>query len=209
VKTKQRSYDSGVVFVSGEPALLLTSRESAWREAVRTSGATNLLRPHLQFVVSGWRRGGNLFDLDNLVDPVLAVVGAPAARRRSVWATVSVGADPGVTIGEADAPDPPDEAITITLAALPRRSVRTDLTLAELQGASPLAGEGPVGCEMVLGTAAGPITFGFEGPIKPTIDALWPVLGGGPHRPHDHRIHDLRVNLAEGAVSRISLWALR
>lgn len=33
-------------------------------------------------------RGGNRFDLDNLVDPVLSVVGALPPLRRSVWATV-------------------------------------------------------------------------------------------------------------------------
>lgn len=198
-----------MVFVGGEPALLLTGRERTWREAVRASGVKALVRPRLQFIVSGWRRGGNHFDIDNLVDPVLGAVGAPASRLQSVWATVSVGPEPGVAIDEADVPPLPRDAVTITVRELPRRSVRTAMMLPQLEGLSLLFADEPLGCWVRLGTTAGPITFGFEGPIKPTIDSLWPVLGGGPHRPHDHRIRDLRVSLTSGAASEISLWALQ
>ncbi|MEW6280378.1 MAG: hypothetical protein AB1758_17240 [Candidatus Eremiobacterota bacterium] len=36
--------------------------------------------------------------------------------------------------------------------------------------------------------------FGFTGFIKPTIDQLWPVLGGAPGKPEDHRIRRLVVS---------------
>lgn len=75
---------SPAAFVAGEPALLLSRGEGAWRDAVRCCGVTALTDVRLRFVVRSWHRGGNRFDLDNLVDPVLAVVAvAPPLRRRS------------------------------------------------------------------------------------------------------------------------------
>jgi hypothetical protein len=194
-----------VVFVAGEPALLLTARESAWKAAVRDAGVTGLVRPRLRFVVSAWQRNGQVFDLDNLVEPVLRVV-APVGRIRSVWATVDVGPEPGVYIDAADPAPPPADATTITVAELPRRSTRADVVLRELDGVPPLAGDWRVGCELRLGANAGTIRFGFEGPVKPTIDALWPLLGGVPHRPHDHRIDDLRVVATNAPASTITVW---
>lgn len=136
-------------------------------------------------MVRGWRRGGQLFDLDNLVVPVLAVVGAPGAQLRSVWATVEVGTEPGLFIDEDAPPGPPTAATKIVVGDVPRRSVRTGAVLRRPAGVPSLPGDGPVGCELPLGVTAGPVRFGFEGPVKPTIDARWPVLGGGPHRPRE------------------------
>lgn len=44
--------------------------------------------------------------------------------------------------------------------------------------------------------------------IHAAIDALWPLLGGGPHRPHDHRIRDLRVIRTTGPSNSVALWPL-
>jgi len=119
----------------------------------------------------------------------------------SVWASVAVGSEPGVWIDEADPLPPPVGAVVVTIAVLAHGSIRTTRQLQELAGVAQLHGSGPVGCELLLGRTAGPITFGFEGPIKPTIDCFWPVLGGEPHRPHDHRIRDLGVGRRPGLVS--------
>lgn len=121
-------------------------------------------------MVSGWRRGGQLFDLDNLVDPVLAVVGAPGAQLGSVWATV-VGTEPGLFIDEDAPPGPPTAATRIVVGDVPRRSVRTGAVLRRPASVPSLPGDGPVGCELRLGVTAGPVRLGFEGPVKPTIDA--------------------------------------
>ena len=203
-------FGNDCVFVAGEPALLLARGESAWRELIRGSGLVGLKMPRLRFLVTSWRRGGHRFDLDNLVDPVLAVVGAPPSERRSVWATVHVAREPGVEIKEQEPPPPPVDAATVHLAAPPRRSVRTDVCLPELIDYVPLGVDEPCGCSLVLGRDTGGITFGFEGPVKPTIDALWPLLGGTAHAPADHRIQDLRVayDPAMTGVS-VALWALQ
>lgn len=196
-------------FVDGEPALLLSRSEREWREAVRGCGLAELHTPRLRFVVSSWRRYGNRFDLDNLVDPVLGVVGARPSELQSVWATVEVGAVPGVEIQEAPAPPAPASAVTVHLATAPRRSVRTADRLAEFVGHHPVGDDDPCGCSIVLGPDTAGIVFGFEGPVKPTIDALWPLLGGAAHAPADHRIQDLRVRMNGAALGvEVAVWPL-
>src|SRR5262245_43329622 len=127
-----------MTFVAGEPALLLSRHESSWREVVRQCGSAGLRTTRLRFVVSSWRRGGHLFDLDNLVDPVLGVVAAPPRERKSVWATVELGDPAGVEISEAPPPSPPALATTVKLSAPPQRSIRTAERLAELVEQPPL-----------------------------------------------------------------------
>ena len=50
----------------------------------------------------------------------------------------------------------------------------------------------------------------MEGPVKPLIDALWPVLGGTSHAPADHRIRDLRVtrSASPGGGAEVAVWKL-
>jgi hypothetical protein len=176
---------------------------------VRAVGHVGLRNPRLRFVVSSWRRGGHWFDLDNLVDPVLAVVGAPVAERRSVWATVETGEQPGVAISERPPPPTPPHATKVHVAAPPRRSVRTADRLVELIHVAQLGSDEPCGYTLTLGTDTGGLIFGFDGPIKPTVDALWPLLGGTSHAPADHRVRELRV-LVDPSATGISatLWLL-
>lgn len=195
------------VFVPGEPALLLTGRERDRRAAVQACGLNGLSSVRLRFVVTSWRRHGHPFDLDNLVDPVLAVIAAPPARRRSLWATVEVGDPPGVSIPSGPPPPTPGDALRVHLRDPPRRSVRTADRLAELLEAVVLGTDEPCGCALILGGDTKGLVFGFDGPVKPTIDALWPLLGGAAHNPADHRITDLRVQLDSGAKGvAVALW---
>lgn len=197
------------VFVAGEPALLLSRGEAAWREAVRCCGVTALTDVRLRFVVRSWHRGGNRFDLDNLVDPVLTVVAAAPPLRRSTWASVETGDDPGVEISATAPPPPPPNATTVHLPSAPHRSVRTPERLAELADHVPIGSDEACGCALTLGNDTPGLVFGFEGPIKPTIDALWPLLGGAAHSPADHRIRDLRVTVDERLTGvSVALWPL-
>jgi hypothetical protein len=143
------------------------------------------------------RRGGNRFELDNLVDLVLTAVGARPSDHTSLWATVDAGGEPGVEIAEQRPLSPPGSAVAVKLESAPQRSVRTTERLAELVEHAPLVGDEPCGCFLTLGRDTAGVVFGFEGPIKPTIDALWPHLGGAAHSPADHRIRDLRVSRDE------------
>ena len=139
------------VFVPGEPALLLSRGEQTWRELVRRCGLVDLRAPRFRFIVSSWRRGGHLFDLDNLVDPVLAVVGARPTERQSLWATVELGDDAGVEITEGAPPPPRSSSTCVVLASAPARSIRTEERLTELVDHTPLGSDEPCGCELVLG----------------------------------------------------------
>lgn len=203
------SGDSPSAFVAGEPALLLSRGESAWRDAVRSCGVTGLTDVRLRFVVGSWHRAGNRFDLDNLVDPVLGVVAATPPRRRSMWATVETGDEPGVEISTTVPPPAPTSATTVHLPSTPHRSVRTTERLAELAEHVPIGGDEACGCALTLGKDTPGLVFGFDGPIKPTIDSLWPLLGGAAHAPADHRIRDLRVSVDEGLMGvLVALWPM-
>jgi hypothetical protein len=132
------------------------SRRSSSR-AVRLPGGNSCAllgkrppKPRLRFVVSSWRRGGHRFDLDNFVDPVLAVVGAPLAERRSLWATVEMGEQPGVGISEQPLTPAPPHATTMHLAAPSRRSVRRADRLVELVHVAQLGSDEPCGCTSSL-----------------------------------------------------------
>jgi hypothetical protein len=57
---------------------------------------------------------------------------------------------------------------------------------------------------LILGTGTSGLIFGFDGPIKPTIDAPSPLLGGTSHAPADHRVRDLRVMVDPSATWDIS-----
>jgi len=197
-------------FVRGEPALLLSRGEAVWRDNVRGCGVGNLVDIRLRFVVSSWRRGGNLFDLDNLVDPVLSVVGAREAQRRSVWASVEVGDEPGVEISARPPPPAPPTATTVHLRAAPRRSVRTVERLAELVDHAPIGIDEACGCSLTLGSDTPGLGFGFERADQAhDRDALWPLLGGAAHSPADHRIRDLRVRTdPSGTGVVVALWSL-
>lgn len=196
-------------FVHGEPGLVLSRGEAAWRDSVRGCGVVDLVDIRLRLVVSSWRRGGNVFDLDNLVDPVIPIVAAPEAQWRSVWAVVEVGGQPGVEISARPPPPVPPSATTVHLRAAPRRSVRTTERLAELVDHAPIGVDEACGCSLTLGVDTPGLVFGFEGPIKPTIDAMWPLLGGAAHSPADHPIRDLRVRTNPSATGVIvALWPL-
>jgi hypothetical protein len=110
--TDRLAPEAAPAFVAGEPALVLSRGEEAWRDAVRCCGITALTDIRLRFVVGSWQRGGNRFDLDNLVDPVLPVVAAAPHQRRSTWATVETGDEPCVEISAAAPPPAPRYATT-------------------------------------------------------------------------------------------------
>lgn len=196
------------VFVKGRPALLLTSGEKAWITTVNGAGVNGLSAPRLRFVVDSWLRGGNRFDLDNLVDLVLKVIGAQ--RLTSLWARVELGDEPGVEISYGPPPPDPSDATCVHIRAVPSRSDKANPPFAELDSVTALVGDEAIGCRIVLGGDTAGIVFGFYGPIKPTIDGLWPALGGTAGRPADHRIRDLRIETDEEITgAQVSLWPIR
>jgi hypothetical protein len=112
------------------------------------------------------------------------------------------------TFGWVLARPPPEAGRRVVIAGPPQQSVRRNDVLPELADVSQVGVDGAVGCYLRFGDAGVPIgDFGFDGPIKPLIDALWPMLGGEPHRPADHRIRDLRVERGGGFEGvEVILW---
>lgn len=198
------------MFIAGEPQTLLSKGDKSWRQTIASFGIHVEPELCLRFAVSSYYRRGHPFDLDNLVDPVLDVLAPEVSLRKSLWATVELADTPGVEIAHLAPPPAPKDSLLISLMRPPLRSVRTLEPLAELKNIEFLGSkDAPCGCFLTLGYDVRGLVFGFEGPIKPTIDALWPILGGSHHQPADHRIRDLRV-LRDNSLSgiNVALWLL-
>lgn len=123
---------------------------------------------------------------------------------------MELGNEPGVEITNASPPPGPEEALHVHLRTVPRRSDKANPPFAALDGlAVPGGGDGPLGCRLLLGGDTAGIVFGFHGPVKPTVDGLWPLLGGIAGHPNDHRIRDLRIELDPSLTgAHVSLWPL-
>lgn len=196
------------MFIAGEPAVFWGKGDKEWREVLRASGLRDITDVWLRFVVRSFRRRGNWFDLDNLVVPVVSIVGAPTLK--SLWATIEMGDLPGVHVEHELPPRPPDTSLHYALRTPPVSSVHSATRLAEFAEAVVFGTDEPVGCEIVLGPAVGPFVWGeFRGPVKSIIDSLWPLLGGTAGNQADHRIRDLRVHTdADRTGARVALWLL-
>lgn len=198
------------VFVEGHPALFLTRGERLWREAIRATGISTIAYPHMTFTVTSFRRGGQDFDIDNLAKPVLEIV---SSNPTTVWATVHEGERSGVLIEDAEPPTPGRIDLALDVPSPRRRSVNPLTPLAETNGMNVLgSADAPVGIELAFDAEGERIgDFGFEGPIKPLIDALGNVLGTYSAGPRDYRVKELRIRRRERPGStgvQIRIWLL-
>lgn len=197
------------MMIEGEPVLFMGRGEADWKERIKSASGA-LARPpapfgaRLRFFVGNWKRRGHHFDLDNLVKPALDALAIPDLA----WidATMELSPRPGLEISlETSLPEglPP---IRIWFESSVRGSFKhTDAHLA-LAGAPALPGGGSVQVVLQAHEERDPISdFGFEGFVKPTIDQLWPVLGGEPGKPHDHRIRRIVVCRSDARPSGVSL----
>jgi len=199
------------IVAPGEPVLFLTKHEKEWKQSVAAAAAgRTYVHLELVFTVSSYLRGGNPFDADNLAKPVIEAIGA---KPESIWIRVIEGAPAGVELIEAAPPRPPAGAVGFFEASPRRRSVKPIVPM-EAFAAAAVVGDGqdPVGLDIEFDDADVPIhDLGFEGPIKPFIDGLAPVLGAARQGPADHRIKDLRIKRGlndgrHGATVRV--WPL-
>jgi len=181
-----------IVFIPGEPALFLTSRERAWKAAVKAAGLADLANPALHFTVASFHRMGHRFDIDNLAKPVLECV---AGQATTVWVTTRIGNEPGVRVMDEAPPPSPQDVTTIVIESPRSRSVRPLVPMEAFIGLTPLGEpDQPIAIELAFAADSTAISdFGFTGPIKPLIDGMGTVLGPAPQGPADYRIRDLRV----------------
>lgn len=199
---------NAAIRIDGEPVLFQvpsTQTEVEWRERIQQACADVELSPQtglrLDFIVSSWRRRGQRFDLDNLAKPVLDALGHPEVR--FIDARIDVGPEPGVAIsviGELPAVSP-----TFCMQDLTLGSVKRTEGHPALRGVPPFAGDRPLRVQLTVHERASITDFGFTGFVKPTLDRLWPVIGGTSSRPHDHRIRHLIVTRSAERPSGVTV----
>lgn len=144
-------------------------------------------------------------DLDNLMEPVLSVLvgmrGWFGGRRPAIeWftATKQSSASPGVMLelvsGGPVMPWPQALASFSYSGDLPISG--TDPVLSSwIQSAGLHHIPEPVELAVHVAFHRATLNLGeiVTGAVKSTLDALWPLLGGSPGAPHDHRICQLTV----------------
>lgn len=218
-------------FVPGEPRTFSTRGEQEWKELLAAEVPRSSLHGRergmlMAFSLTSELRNGKPLDLDNLAEPVFSVVinrlkwfdgRRPNLRR---WAaSKEVGQPVGCRIRL-------DDADTITLPATEPQIAEVyegDLpTSARTRGPADWA-ESLVSTTGLRSKVSGPcvlyLGFGYSrlnlgdiatGPIKSFIDCLYPLFGGSPGKPDDHRIVGLFVErIADSAFEqrvRVKLW---
>jgi hypothetical protein len=199
------------IFVPGEPPTYHIPRSQAeieWQAAIREACPVSLSHPHLQFVVSSWLRRGNYFDLENLSEPVLDVIGKHAT---TVWASVSLSSSVGVYISEEIPPTQPSLVPEIYIATPPATSVRTTL-LPQLMDREMIGVDEWLGISLAFDSSTVSVgDFSLSGPVKTLPDHLGPLLGTYYRGARDYRIRELRIttghrNNTSGVT--IGLWFL-
>jgi hypothetical protein len=160
----------------------------------------------LRFVVTSWKRRGHPFDLDNLAKPVLDALGRPNAH--FVEATIQLGTDPGVSIGTTSKPSVL-LAPLVWFPDLPRGSLRWPDVNPALLAVEPFGGISPLRVHLDVHEPAALTDFDFTGFVKPTLDCLWPVIGGTSKQPYDHLIRHIIVTWSTARSSGVSVGIAR
>ncbi len=205
------------------------AREQLWKEALRgaltplpVEVGSRALRLHFVLPPPAPGRPGS--DLDNLLDPVLAVLvgelrwfGGGRPSIEAIEATKERGAEPGCELELLAAPPSsaaPQAPLLDALFEGPLPRSGTDQIFTEwvqrLVTPGPLAiGEPGLGVAL---TFHGPrINLGdiATGRPKNVIDCLWPLIGGRAGAPDDHLVTELRLSRlasSDRAGVRVAVW---
>lgn len=218
-------------FVAGEPAVWLGSGEKPWKfklaEAVRLDTRDSPVFLELDFRVASFLRGGQVFDLDNMVTPVFEALLGPrhSSLRRALlgWRATRVeNQDAGLRLRCTERPPGVFQASTSTvvLDATLRGRLPTDSReggksfvsgIQQALGPWTPARTHRFALELGFGDDIRDITWVAEAPIKPVVDCLFPVFGGPPGAPDDWKVHALQVERGRqdlrGACS-VKVWAM-
>lgn len=197
------------VWVSGEPVLSGGRGQTEWQTAIAEALVDDVHRPALTFVVSSLRRRGHVFDLDNLIHPVLMVLEEPID---SVEARLFVGDEPGVLIDDRDVAPPPEHALRcLYVAAHSEANERARTGISDIADDPVYAEHEGIGLALEFDRSDIPIRRGWFGPTEAVIDDLSPWLGHYTARSlvADHRIRDLRIRRGVDPSRRgvkITVW---
>lgn len=197
------------VFIEGEPVLSGGRRQEDWLAAIRAGiGTAPVQRPRLTFVVSGLRRRGHPFDLDNLVHAPLFNLEEPVD---SVSARLYVGDRPGLLFEAGPLAHHRRCCARSTSSHIPGGSHRTRSGIPEIADDPVLDEHEGIGLSIEFDRPDIPIRKGWFGPTEAVVDDLTPWLGRYTSRGlvADHRIRDLRFVRGVDPTrrgARISVW---
>jgi hypothetical protein len=196
-------------FIEGEPVLSGGAGQEEWQSEIRRRAPRRVAHPKLTFVVSGLKRRGQYFDLDNLVHPVLMVFDDPIDE---VSARLYVGDRPGLLVENAIS-DPPRDGYLRSMYVVPHSdgSVRDRPGITEILDDPVYDEHEGIGVSLVFDRRDVPIRRGWFGPTEAVIDDLAPWLGRYTKRQliADHRIRDLRLSRGRnpgGEGVHIAIW---
>ena len=218
-------------WITGEPATFATKRERPWKEAIRKAipGGESCCQSGgmlLDFQVESSQRGGQLFDVDNMCEPVFSTainqLGWLGGRRPNIlWfrARRLLKAPSGCSVHLEQSTAPEFGQVghrlmfrDVYTGPLPKSGTAPELPawLAELPGVPSATSNGVsirlsfAGTKVNLGNIA-------TGVVKSTIDCLYPLLGGAAGAPDDWKVNSLQCEKgaadepAEGVL--IEVWS--
>ena len=192
--------------VEGEPSSFLTPAEAVWKEKLKRGIPRFAIASdegiRVVFTVAAWKRRGYYFDLDNLAKPVFDFLGRPDVPFLDLG--VHLGPVPGVFI-EVTREAPPRYEPVCWFEQLVRGSVRHTDAHAALAGLPKFEGNDALYVQLVLHESGSITDFDFTGFVKPTLDRLWPVIGGSPGHPNDHRIQQLLISRSPDHPTGVSV----
>lgn len=198
-----------VPFAAGDPERLWRRALAAQLPVGDVAGMTDADEVSLSFSLGPSTQLGR--DLDNLIDPVLSVVcgqlGWFRARRptlRRIAARKAPASETGLVLSNVADPHPPGDVHFRGRYTGNWPSSGRDLVISDWvqeHGATPIP---PGDVWLCLRFESATVNLGdiATGVTKKIVDGLWPLLGGSPGRPDDHRIAWLLLEKGEGTDRR-------
>lgn len=178
------------IFIAGEPVTFATKAEKEWKDKLRkcipnpkSSNKTMLEKGlEMHFYLQSFTHKGQPFDLDNLVEPVLAVLvnekGFFGSRRSNIYWWYAIkrlsSEKVGVYIRTSQSTNP-----QITTSPCYNR-------IENLQNEDRFS----VTLEFPMKTNIGDIA---TGEVKRVIDSLYEIIGGSAKAPNDWKIDELFI----------------
>ncbi len=209
------------VNVVGIPATFATAGEGPWKESLAIQIPQATVQAGMRGIVLKFRLRsltphGMPLDVDNLCEPVFSVLVNKrrwfGGRRPNIswWhASKSHDAATGCDVlltdeGPSALPNTPPDVSGIYDGPLPRSA--KSIELAEWSRSLPgrdriETGRSPLAVRVGFGTARINLGDIATGVLKSVIDCLYPIWGGLPGRPNDHRICQLWVEKAADGLN--------